>query len=247
MTAVSCILRYPLKSHGREAIEQVTLTAGEAMPWDRVWAVAHEASKAQPGEWAPYMNFSIVSKAPALMAITATLHEDTERLTLRHPRLPALTFNPDSEAEAFLNWVTPIVPPTRALPARILRLDRRGYTDSEFPSVTICSMASHRAVEEHMSRPLSIHRWRGNIWLDGELDPWEELDWVGREIAIGDAVLLVRERTDRCMATAANPETGQRDADTLGALDHWGHRDFSVRAEVVRSGRISVGDRVAVQ
>ena len=28
------------------------------------------------------------------------------------------------------------------------------------------------------------------------------------------------------------------------ALDHWGHSDFSVRAEVVRSGRLRLGDEV---
>ncbi len=44
----------------------------------------------------------------------------------------------------------------------------------------------------------------------------------------------MRERTDRCAATTTSPETGLRDADTLAALDSWGHSDFSVRAEVVR-------------
>lgn len=245
MTSVTRILRYPLKSHGREAVEQVALRAGESMPWDRVWAVAHDASRADGHEWVPCANFSRVAKAPALMAITATFDEATERLTLSHPRLSDLVFNPDTEADAFIHWVTPIVPQDRALPRRILRLDGRGFTDSDFPSVTLCNMASHRAVEAHMGRQLSIHRWRGNIWLDGA-EPWSEFDWIGRELAIGDAVLRIRERTDRCMATAANPDTGQRDADILKALDHWGHQDFSVRGEVVRGGSVAVGDAIEV-
>ena len=97
---------------------------------------------------------------------------------------------------------------------RLIRVPGVGLTDSTWPSVTLCNMASHRAVEQKPGRALSIHRWRGNIWFDG-LAVWEEFDWIGREVRIGEAVLKVHERTERCLATTANPETGKRDADTL--------------------------------
>ena len=54
---------------------------------------------------------------------------------------------------------------------------------------------------------------------------------------------MVREPIRRCLATTANPETGQRDADTLQALQSgWGHQDFGVYCEVVKSGEIQIGD-----
>lgn len=242
---VASLWRHPIKSHGREALDAVSLTAGRTMPWDRVWAVAHEVSKATNEVWSPCAAFSRVSKAPALMAITATLNEATETLTLRHPDRPDLTFQPDTQAELLIGWVGPLMPENRAASARIVRVPGRGMTDSDFPSVTICNNASHRAVEQRAGQALSIHRWRGNIWLDG-LGPWEEWEWLDRHIRIGGAVLRVRERTGRCAATTANPETGQRDTDTLGALSHWGHQDFSVRAEVIESGSIRPGDRAGL-
>lgn len=235
--------RHPIKSHGREALDAVTLSAGQTMPGDRVWAVAHEASRADGGAWAPCVNFSRVSKAPELMAITARLDDANGQVTLSHPKRPDLRFDPDGDATGFLAWVAPLMPENRARSARILRVPGRGMTDSDFPSVTLCNMASHRAVEQRVGQPLSIHRWRGNIWFDG-LPLWEEFEWLGREVQVGDAVLKVRERTDRCAATTANPDTGLRDADTLGALGTWGHQDFSVRAEVVRGGEIRIGDTV---
>jgi uncharacterized protein YcbX len=137
------------------------------------------------------------------------------------------------------------VPKDRALPARIIKLPKRGFTDSDFPSVTLCNHASHRAVEQQIGHPLSIHRWRGNIWFD-HAQPWIEFDWMGRDLRIGECVFNARERTDRCLATTSNPETGQRDADTLKTLKHWGHQDFSVRAEVKSGGVIRVGDRLEV-
>lgn len=241
---VESLWRHPIKSHGREAVTSVTLTTGQTMPWDRTWAVAHEASKANNDAWSPCAAFSRVSKAPALMAIEAELDEAAGTVTLTHPDRPPLSFDPDGDPTAFSDWVRPLMPEDRAASARLVRVPGRGMTDSDFPSVTLCNHASHRAVEQRLGQPLSIHRWRGNIWIDG-LGPWEEFEWMDRDIRIGGAVLRVRERTDRCLATTANPDTGRRDADTLGALDSWGHQDFSVRAEVVEGGPVTPGDAVS--
>ncbi len=241
--AVTAIWRHPIKSHGREALSQVTVTRGQTMPGDRVWAVAHEASRADGSAWVPCVNFSRGSKAPGLMAIGAELSGDT--VTLSHPDRPPLTFRPDHEAELFLEWVRPLMPADRAASARIVRVPGRGMTDSDYPSISLCNMASHRAVEQRLGQDLSICRWRGNIWFDG-LPVWEEFDWLDREIQIGEAVFHVRERITRCLATSANPETGERDADTLGALRTWDHQDFGVYATVIRSGAIKRGDKVQV-
>ncbi len=240
---VTDIWRHPIKGHGREALGQVALTAGQTLPWDRAWAVAHDLSDADGSTWVSCRNFSIGSKAPMLMAVTSTFDEANEVITLRHPDRPDFTFAPDSDSADFLAWVQPLMPENCARSVRIVRARQRGMTDSAYASVTLCNMSSHRAVEQKMGRTLSIHRWRGNIWMDG-LAPWEEFAWLDREVQIGSAVFKVRERTTRCAATTTNPDTGLRDADTLSTLDNWGHRDFSVRAEVVRSGDIALGDSV---
>ncbi len=243
MTTVTSLLRHPLKSHGREALQEVSLTKGASMPYDRLWAVAHDQSKADGSGWAHCANFSRVSKAPALMAISSRYDENTGVLTLSHPDRPDLSFNPDEDSSLFVDWVMPLVPQDRALPARIVKLPGRGFTDSDFPSVTLCNHASHRAVEKQLGCELSVHRWRGNIWFETDT-PWVEFDWMDRDVRIGECILTPRERTDRCLATTANPATGRRDADVLAALKHFGHQDFSVRAEVKFGGTIRIGDRV---
>lgn len=245
MIHVASLWRHPIKGYGRESVERVAFEAGQSMPWDRVWAVAHEAAKAEPGTWAKCANFGRAAKAPALMAVTAELDEVTETVTLRHPNRPDLTFKPDETPNALIGWTSPLVPQDRALPSHIMRLDGRGYTDSAFASVSLCNLASHRAVEAHLGADLSIHRWRGNIWIDG-LAPWEEMSWAGKTIRIGGCVFRAKELATRCMSTASNPETGKRDADTLGALDHFGHQEFSMLAEVIESGLVAIGDSVEV-
>lgn len=155
-----------------------------------------------------------------------------------------MTFDPDTEADRFLDWVRPLMPENRAQSARILRVEGRGMTDTDFPSISLLNLASNDDLAGKMDQPISPLRWRGNIHLSG-LEPWEEMDWIGRTVRVGAAELTIREPIVRCLATTANPETGERDADTLGALNaNWGHRNFGVYAEVTRTGPIAVGDAV---
>ena len=244
MTArLAQIWRHPIKGHGREALERVTLSSGATLPFDRAWAVAHEAARLEAGRWAPCQNFARGAKAPALMAISAELDEGAGLLRLRHPDLPEIEIDPDDPADAarFLEWSAPLNPPDRARPVALVRA-AQPFTDTDFPSVAILSLASQRALGQRMGVALDVGRWRGNLWLDG-LAPWEEMEMIGREIAIGPARLRVREPITRCRATMANPATGRIDADTLAGLEAaTGAQDFGVYAEVVAGGPVAVGD-----
>ena len=239
--------RHPVKGHGVEPLEAVTLAAGATMPWDRVWAIAVEGAKVAPGSraWARCANFSRGAKSPALMAIRAVVDEGAGRVTLTHPRQAAITVDPDDPADAarLVAWVTPLADPGRARPAFVVRAEV-GMTDRPFPSVSVLNRASLAALGERLGMDLAMERFRGNLWVEG-LAPFAEFDLVGREIRVGGAVLAVREPITRCVATAVDPATGVRDADTLGGLEAgWGHRDFGVYAEVVSGGRVATGDAV---
>ena len=236
------IYRHPIKGHGREALASVRLLAEECMPWDRHWAVAHEAAKLVPG-WNRCVNFARGAKAPALMAITSTLDEATATVTLHHPERDEIRFRPDDAADLprFLEWVTPLNPPDRAQPVSIVCAGR-GMTDTDLPALSILSAASLADLSAKMGTSLSQDRWRGNLWLDG-VEPWAELGWVGKHLVIGRTVLRIEERIERCSATTVDPETGKINAPTLTALNtHFGHQDFGVYGVVVESGPVAVGD-----
>ena len=111
--------------------------------------------------------------------------------------------------------------------------------------LSINSLASNRALSQRIGQDLSPHRWRGNLWLDG-LAPWQEKEWVGKDVRIGDVTFHVHQEITRCKATMANPETGRRDADTLGALDDLGHQEFGVYAEVIDGGTLHLADGAKV-
>lgn len=252
MTAatLAAIWRHPIKAHGREELTGVLLTDGAALPWDRHWAVAHDAARIDRlhPTWAACANFSRGAKAPRLMALTAQLDEAAGQIALSHPDLPPLTFRPGDAAgeRAFLDWVRPLCPADRALPAQLYTVPGGALTDTDYPSVSLLNLASNADLAARMGLDLSPLRWRANLWLDGPA-PWAERDWVGRRLSLGEAELEIVKPIVRCAATTANPGTGRVDADTLGALRALhGERVFGLYARVTRGGAVRRGDPVEV-
>lgn len=246
---IAGIWRHPIKAHGREELAEVGLIAGKCLPLDRQWAVVHERScfDVERPHWQPCSEFSRGAKSPRLQAITASHDAYLGKLTLSHPDLRDLTIDPDNhdDANRFIQWVMPVSNGARTLPARLVR-GNQAMTDTDFASVSVINMASHRALADVVGQPLSPLRWRGNLLVEG-WNTWAEAGLIGRTLRIGEAELDIREQITRCRMTEANPETGARDADILAALrDGFGHQEMGVYAVVKKGGPIRQGDLIEV-
>jgi uncharacterized protein YcbX len=94
-------------------------------------------------------------------------------------------------------------------------------------------------------------RFRMLIELEGA-GAHEEDTWVGGLIGLGATVLRISAPVARCAMTTHDPETGQRDHDTLRAIKEYrGQVDgkdlmFGVWGEVETPGVIRLGDEVRV-
>jgi uncharacterized protein YcbX len=141
------------------------------------------------------------------------------------------------------------VPLTRHLgrEARLVALDPGQTRADDFP-VTLTSAATMAAVAAAVDGPADPRRFRMTVTVDG-VEAWSEHGWAGREVAIGDDVVLrVTEPIPRCVVTTRDPDTGRRDAPVLKALARLrGAKDvrLGVWCEVVRPGRVRRGDPVA--
>lgn len=246
MTAVLAqIWRHPVKAHGRERLTETAVAPGRALPLDRAWAVAHERSHFDPEApaWVPCANFTRAVSRPLLQAVTCTTDPSAPAITFRHPERPDLTIWPDTpeDAAAFIDWVRPISQEGGLMPAALVKAEGVAMTDSDFPSISLINLASHRAVAETVGRDLSPLRWRGNFLVEG-LEPWVEASWIGKTLHIGDIAFEVAEPITRCRMTEANPGTGRRDADTLGALqDGFGHQDCGIYLRALTGGTLREG------
>ena len=246
-TRLAAIYRHPVKSLGEEALQTVAVAAGQPMPWDRVWAVTHGRSMFNPAEpeWVEPRNHVIQSTNPNLARITVAYSETTGRLSLAHPDLGEITVVPDEDGEAITEWLAPIANPSGPPPYRLIRLPG-GQANTDFPDThfSIGNLASLRALEDMAGRTLEHIRFRMNLWIDGAA-PWEEMEWEGREVAIGAARFRITFPVGRCNATNADPATGTRTTDIPRLLHgRFRHADFGVYAQVVQGGEIAVGDEV---
>jgi uncharacterized protein YcbX len=117
------------------------------------------------------------------------------------------------------------------------------FQDGRIKAVSLINLGSLAAFERDVGAKRDAMRFRANIYFTGPA--WSEFDWIGKEIAVGGAVLKVVKRTVRCPATEVNPATAERDANPVAELYAlYGHRDLGVHAEVVQGGRIAVGDGI---
>ena len=136
-------------------------------------------------------------------------------------------------------------------PLRVVEADEPGAgTDSAVP----VSIVSRESVAELARRggsagELDARRFRMLIEIEG-CRAHEEDEWASRSVRIGEAVVRVGREVGRCANTTYDPETGERDFDTLRAIkDYRGQREdgeicFGVYAEVEQPGRVAVGDAV---
>ncbi len=241
------IRRNPVKGLGQEGLQSTLLTAGRPIGWDRVWAVTHGNSEFDDDRpvWVKSRNHVIQSTNPALAQITCRYDEAAGELTLAHPDLGEITANPAADGQRIADWIAPIAAPSGPPPYRIVSIPGGNLHDFPDTHLSIGNLASLRALEEMAGIKLDLIRFRMNLWIDGAA-PWEEFDWDGGEIAIGDARLKITGRVKRCNATNANPETGERNAEIPKLLyERFKHMDFGLYAQVTTGGDIKIGDEVS--
>ena len=82
------------------------------------------------------------------------------------------------------------------------------FCDQRKPVVSLINLASLRDFEARVGARRHRRRFRANVWFSGA-PAWSELDWVGRELQLGGAVLRVAKRITRCPATEVNPLTAR--------------------------------------
>ncbi|MGH7160995.1 MAG: MOSC domain-containing protein [Acetobacteraceae bacterium] len=245
---IEYLYRYPVKGLTAEAIEEASLEAGGAIPWDRAFALAQGDAGFDPAapRWLPKSNFMCLMKNATIARLKACFDPRSGQLAIRAPDgaccvASALTADGRARIEEFL--IQFLGPEARGRP-RFHYVPDHVFGDQRRPVVSLINLASLAAFERHAGAPRERARFRANIYFCG-VPAWRELDWVGAELVAGGVRLRVVKRITRCPATEVNPASGERDADTLAELAALnGHKDLGVHAEVTAGGMIAVGDSI---
>jgi uncharacterized protein YcbX len=257
-STIAAIYRYPVKGLSAEPLDRTTLAPGQCLPHDRRFAIALPSTRfdRERPEWLAKTHFVMLMRDAALAHLHTRFDPETGELTIADetgPHLRARITEPDGARQA-AEFVGEFLGDAVARPLRLVESPGHAFADArKKPNATadkyvsLINRASIAALEEQVEMPVDPLRFRANVYFDGP-PAWPELDWIGSDIALGAARLRIVSPITRCAATEVNPDTAERDLDTLAALRrHFGHNLMGIYAEVTEGGAIAVGDRLSVR
>jgi uncharacterized protein len=138
----------------------------------------------------------------------------------------------------------------RALSAELQRTVtlRAHATGQQYHSgtVLITVESSRRALERELDSPVDLRRFRPNLHLDLDSEPFAELAWTGRHLRIGEAVFDLLHPCDRCVIAARDPETGEKWPELLRHLSRHHELLFGIFAAPRGPARVTTGDRAEI-
>jgi uncharacterized protein YcbX len=261
MPRVAALYRYPVKGFTPEECETLTVLDDGRIAGDRVLGIRFADSAVADDAWSRKTEMVALMNTPGLARLHLRFEAEARRLclSLASTVLADEVLTPEGRqrlATAVAEYVltldeNPLAGHPERLPLRVIGdgLTPR-YHDAEAGQVTLHGRGSLYALTVALANAeVSELRFRSNIALEG-LDAWEEQRWVGRKVRIGTVEFDVVRPKVRCLATHANPTTGERDVPILTTLTQvFGQEKPTFAVAMVPThagGHIHVGDHVTL-
>ncbi len=247
--AVSALYRYPVKSLQGQAEHRLEIGEG-GVQGDRMWGLIDVES----GRLASAKRFS------ALLAGVG--HADSIEI----PDGPCVSLRDADAADLLSAWLDREVRVVRAGESGSLSYqmtfdppnDDAELFDIPTPEgsfvdlapvhlVTTATLGACASRWPHLD--WDVRRFRPNVVVDIDVEPFAEDEWVGRDLSVGGAVLRVDQSTVRCaMPLRAQPGLAAQ-SELFAALNEANPtlpNHLGLYLGVSRPGRVAVGDSVMV-
>jgi GntR family transcriptional regulator/MocR family aminotransferase len=259
MRVVSSIFRYPIKGLSPQAVRGIELEAGKPFPFDRVFALARPGSPIDPDapRWAKKGQFVMLMLDETLARVRTQLDLETMQLSVSRKTSGPVAdgvggegvlnadLNSRQGRRALEEFIWQQVPALGSAP-KLVHMPDGHFMDKPDNVISCINLATVRSLEKEWGYAIDPLRFRANFYVDGG-EPWEEFGWVGGDIVLGEVKFRVDRRNGRCAATNVNPVSGERDLDIPGSLRRTlGHKDLGVYLVAQMSGKVVVGDQVAI-
>jgi uncharacterized protein YcbX len=261
MPRVVALYRYPVKGFTPEPCDTLTILDEGRVAGDRVLAFRFADSPVADAEWTRKHECVVLMNTPGLARLQVRFDHRALRLAIALDGRTLADHALDADgrkrlAAAVERYVlglgeNPLSGHAHRLP---LRLVGDGVTprfqDNPGGHATLHGRGSLAALAVAAGEPeLDEARFRSNIVVGG-LDAWEELTWMGRRVRVGEVEFEVVKSKTRCLATHANPRTGERDVRVMATLT----RAFAQQEPTFAigmatrgaGGAVRIGDRVGL-
>lgn len=260
MSKVCTLYRYPVKGLTPEAVQRLTILPGGRVAGDRVLNFRFADAPVGDAEWCRKYHGVVLANTPGLAPLKVAFDDVALRLSIRlgENLLADEALDRDGRARlasVLTSYVLSLPEnPLRDHPQRLpIKLVGDGtsprYQDNESGQVTLHSRASiESAGAAFADAAHDERRYRHNIVIDGA-QAWEEQSWVGRKLRVGDVVFEAIVPKVRCLATHANPDSGERDLHVMQLLvGKFAQQQptFGIGMLSAGGGEIRIGDSVSL-
>jgi uncharacterized protein len=260
MPHVAALYRYPVKGFTPEECDTLTVLDEGRIAGDRVLGVRFADTEAADNAWSRKTGMVALINTPGLARLHVRFDEKALQLHISVGNSVVVDelLNPEGRRRigaALASYVlkldeNPLTEHPERLPLRVIG---DGYSpryhDEEAGRVTLHGRGSLQALQATLENEVSELRFRSNIAVDG-LPAWEEQSWVGRKIRVGGLEFDVVKPKTRCLATHANPISGERDLPILTTLTQKMGQEKPTFAVAMlptgAGGQIRVGDQVSL-
>jgi uncharacterized protein len=222
---VAALFRYPVKSMAAESLEQIDVS-WHGLAGDRRWAFVQESLVRSNFPWLTIRERS------------GMWHYRPEFAEPDRPEASRTIVHTPGGQD--LDVVDPALAEELGPGVRVIK-QNRGVFDTM--PLSLLTMQSIAALEGMVGRDLVVQRFRPNVLVTSDA-PFVEDSWVGSELRIGELVMRVDQRDERCVMVNVDPASTERDASILRAIARERQACFGVYGSIVTPGRVAVGDSV---
>jgi uncharacterized protein YcbX len=230
---VVALWRYPVKSMAGDAVGNADVS-WHGVPGDRRWAFIRGRGVHSGFPWLTirehpdmvlYRPRFVDPERPDASPVVVTTPAGVE-LEVTDPALAA-ELGGDSEGDV-----------------RALKLDRGTFDALPLSLITAQAVDGLQVLA---GRPLGVERFRPNLVIDAPgPDARPEDGWIGCTLRIGDALIRVDARDQRCVVVNVDPTTASRDPVVFSTIVRQCRARLGVYGTTTRPGRVAVGDPVVV-
>jgi uncharacterized protein YcbX len=235
---VSRLWRWPVKSMAGEELRALSL-GPRGVGGDRSHAVLHE----HKGAWRPLT----AREAPRLLAWRAAYPFNLDAGL--DPASPPHAIVTEPDGVRSWRWGDPRL--RSALERdlrRPVRLERDVSGIPDVPGTVLVTVAgSLAALSAELGSEIDARRFRTNLHLELDADPWAEPAWAGAEIELeGGVRLQIDHACERCAIPTRDPDTQEKWPQLLRHLTAEHGRDFGLLARVRVPGRVYAGESARI-
>jgi uncharacterized protein YcbX len=227
---VVSLWRYPVKSMGAEALEEVDVS-WNGLAGDRRWAFVRDGMARSGFPWLT------IRERPDMGLYRPCFAEPD-----RPDASPTLVRTPSGRE---VDVTDPALATELGHGARVMKQDRGIFDTMPLSLVTTRTLDGLGAM---VGSGLDVLRFRPNLLVRAAgSEPFPEDAWVGAVLRVGGMRMRVDKRDKRCVVVNVDPVTTRRDPAVLRTIARERQACLGVYGTTVQPGRVAIGDAVTIE